>query len=216
MGAPSKEGVALRADVEQAVLAAAEKLGAEAGIDTAGIVRHFSGRGAADSTLFRWCREIIKSGKPGQHVAKQVKRAADRRVARSAAYPEAAAAEVRAELAATLPAVVRVDDVLGGAAGGKVVGVIDRLQRLMADLEMLIAHAKTEDGKVRNARLLGTSLEQMRRCLETGVRLHQAMRETDQVDRLQNAIIDAIAEESPELAARVYLKIDAIAANWGG
>jgi hypothetical protein len=216
MGAPSKEGAALRAEVEQAVLAAAEKLGAETGIDTAGIVRQFSGRGAADSTLFRWCREIIKSGKPGQHVVKQVKRAADRRVARSAADPEAATAEVRAELASTLPAVVRVDDVLGGAAGGKVVGVIDRLQRLMTDLEMLIAYAKTDEGKVRNARLLGTSLEQMRRCLETGVRLHQAMREVDEVDRLQKAVIDAIAEESPDLARRIYLKIDAIAASWGG
>jgi hypothetical protein len=216
MGAPSKEGAALRAEVEQAVLAAAEKLGAEAGIDTAGIVRHFGGRGVADSTLFRWCREIIKSGKPGQHVAKQVKRAADRRVARSAADPETAAAEVRADLASTLPAVVRVDDVLGGAAGGKVVGVIERLQVVMTDIEMLIRHAKTDDGKVRNARLLGTSLEQMRRCLETGVRLHQAMRETDQVDRLQNAILDAIAEEAPDLAVRIYRKLDGIAAGWGG
>jgi hypothetical protein len=56
----------------------------------------------------------------------------------------------------------------------------------------------------------------MRRCLETGVRLHQAMREVDEVDRLQKAIIDAIAEESPDLARRIYLKIDAIAASWGG
>jgi hypothetical protein len=214
MTAPSKEGTALRAEVELAVLAGAEKLGVE-GIDAAGIVRQFSGRGVADSTLFRWCREIIQSGKPGQHAVRLVKQAAADRAARVAADP-AAAAEARAELAERLPAVVKVDEVVGGAAGGKVVGVIERLQAIMTDIEMLIRHAKTDDGKVRNSRLLGASLEQMRRCLETGVKLHQAMRGVDEVDRLQEAILDEIGKCDRELQVRVLVRLRAVAENWKG
>src|SRR6185312_5493699 len=141
MGAPSKEGAALRLEVEQAVLAAAEKLGVE-GIDTAGIVRQCTARGVADSTLFRWCREIIQSGKPGQHAARLVKAAAAGRAARS----DDPAASVATELVEKLPIVVKVDEVIGTAAGGKAVGVIERLQGLMVDVEMLIRHAKSEDG----------------------------------------------------------------------
>jgi hypothetical protein len=110
MSAPSPKAAVLRGEVERAVLAAAEKLGVE-GIDTAGIVRQFTGRGVADSTLFRWCREIIKSGKPGQHAAHQVKKAADRRQAK-AGDPSAAAASVVAEATEKLPVALTVDDVL--------------------------------------------------------------------------------------------------------
>jgi hypothetical protein len=215
MGAPSREGVALRAEVERAVLAAAEKLGVEAGIDTAAIVRHFSGRGAADSTLFRWCREIIKSGKPGQHVARQVKRAAERRE-RKAADPAAAAASVAAEVAEKLPVVVSVDDVIGSSSGRKVVTVIERLQTLAADLELLVKHAKNPDGGVRNARLLLQATGEFRKLLETGARIHAAMREADQVDRLHDAILDEIGKCDADLHVRVLLRLQDVAAAWGG
>jgi hypothetical protein len=115
-----------------------------------------------------------------------------------------------------LPAVVRVDDVIGGAAGGRVVGVIERLQRLMTDLELLIRHAKTEDGKVRNAKLLGSSIEGMRRCLETGVKLHQAMRAADEVDRLQNAVLEEIRKCDEDLHVRVLLRLRDLLDKWEG
>jgi hypothetical protein len=94
------------------------------------------------------------------------------------------------------------------AASGKVVGVIERLQRLMADLEMLIRPAKTEDGKVRNAKLLGTSFNQMRRCLEIGVKLHQAMPAADEVDRLQNVVLDEIWKCDEERHVSVVLRLN--------
>jgi hypothetical protein len=81
---------------------------------------------------------------------------------------------------------------------------------------MLIRHAKTDDGKVRNSRLLGASLEQMRRCLETGVKLHQAMRGVDEVDRLQEAILDEIGKCDKELHVRVLVRLRAVAENWRG
>jgi hypothetical protein len=215
MPAQTPEAAALRAELEAAVIAAAERIGV-GGLAKAEVVKPFVNRGVHLATLYRWFDAIMASGKPGQRLAKRVKRAAGRRVAKSADDPAAAAAEVRAELAEALPTVVKVDEVLGGAAGGRVVGVIERLQAVMTDIEMLIRHAKTEDGKVRNARLLGTSLEQMRRCLETGVRLHQAMRDAAAVDALQDAIVDEIGKCDAALRERVLLRLQDVAVAWGG
>jgi hypothetical protein len=156
---------------------------------------------------------IVASGKPGQHLAKQVKRAADRRIARSAADPAAAAAAVVAEAKALMPIAPKIEHVIGG---GKTVNVLDRLQGLVDDLEALIKYAKHDDGRVRNARLLASSIEGMRRLLETAMKFHAVLRETAAVDALQNAILDTVAECDPALAERVLRRMDQVAASWGG
>jgi len=42
--------------------------------------------------------------------------------------------------------------------------------------------SKMIEGKVRNSRLLLQSSAELRKCLETGVKLHQAMREVSAID----------------------------------
>ena len=136
-----------------------------------------------------------RSPKPGQVEAKQVKEAADRRAARSGGDPAAAAAEVRAEAAALLPVAPKVEHIVGG---GMTIHVLERLQGLVGDLDALIKHAKNPDGGVRNARLLGSSIEGMRRLLETAMKFHEVLRNAAAINALQNAILDEICKASPE------------------
>jgi hypothetical protein len=212
MGAPTDEAKALKAELEAALLAAIESVGAK-GIVKAAVVKPFLGRGVHQATLYRWFNAIMASGKPGQHVVRKVEKAAARRAARSAADPAAAAAAVVAEAKALMPIAPKIEHVIGA---GKAVNVLDRLQGLVDDLDALIKHAKHDDGRVRNARLLGTSIEGMRRLLETAMKFHAVLRETAAVDALQNAILDTVAECDPALAERVLRKMDHVAAFWGG
>jgi hypothetical protein len=171
-------------------------------------MKRFKDRGVSEATLYRWIDATIASGKPGQAVARKVQEAATARAART----DDPVADVVADVKDRLPVIVRVDDL----GSGNAVNVLDRLARVMGDVELLVQHAKTGDGKVRNARLLLVSSAELRKCLETSVKFYAAMRETAQSDRLQEAILDEIAKASPEVAEAIYRRIDHIAATWMG
>jgi hypothetical protein len=203
---------ALRLELETAVLNAVENIGAD-GLVKATVVKPFLGRGVHQATLYRWFDAIMATGRPGQRAVRKIEKAAERRVARSVADPAAAAAEVVAEARALMPLAPKIEHVLGS---GKTVNVLERLQGLVDDLDALIKYAKTDDGRVRNARLLGASIEGMRRLLETAMKFHAILRETAAVDALQNAILDTVAECDPALAERVLRKMDQVASAWGG
>jgi hypothetical protein len=198
----------MRAELETAVLEAVEKMGPD-GLNKLAIAKPFMARGGKQSTLYRWIDAVLESGKPGQHVARKIKEAVEERAAR---VPDPVA-EVAAEVAVRLPAIVPIE-VVGG--GGKTVNVLERLQRVMADIELLVGHAKTDDGKVRNSRLLLQSSAELRKCLETSVKFYQAMRDVDQVNQLHAAILAEIRKASPEMAEAILRRIDAIAASWAG
>jgi hypothetical protein len=203
----SKEAVALQSEVEAATLAEIERAGVER-FSKASVVRPFLTR-CSQATLYRWINNILAAGKPGQHAVRKVKEAAEARASRTADP----VAEVVEAIRVRLPEVVRIEDV---GAGSTTVGVIQRLEDVIANVEMLVRHAKTDDGKIRNARLMLLALAELRKCLETSVKFYQAMREIDQIDRLHTVILEEIGKQSPELAEQILLRIDAIAGAWSG
>ena len=110
MGAMSKASAALHAEVRNAIMAEVEQIGAD-GINAAGIVARFVGRGVSERQLYRWINQIMSSGQPGQHIARKIKQAAAERSAR-VPDPAEAAAEVAAEARELLPARVSPDDIV--------------------------------------------------------------------------------------------------------
>jgi hypothetical protein len=201
------EAAALRVELEAAVMAEVERVGPDA-FRRRAVVAPFVTRGVPQTTAYRWVNEVLGSGRPGQHIARRVKASAAERAAR-ASDP---AADAAAEVAAKLPVRARVEDVMGGAS----IPIVEKLRVAMTDVERVIAHAKTEDGKVRNARLLLQATENLRRCLETGLRIAEAMRDLDQVDRFHAAIVEEIEKIDPVLAERVVLRLGQISEQWGG
>jgi hypothetical protein len=96
------------------------------------------------------------------------------------------------------------------------VHLIKELEIVVADLKAVVAHAKTPDGKPRNARLLLMASDRVRASMETALKIHQAMRDIDQVDGLLSAIIEEIGRESPEVKERILRRIAALAPRYGG
>jgi hypothetical protein len=72
-----------------------------------------------------------------------------------------------------------------------------------------MTHARTDDGKVRNARLLLAASEHLRRCIETAAKITDTLMRADKVERYHTAIIEEIAAE------RILLHISRLTAAWG-
>lgn len=197
----------LRPEVEAAVLAELERVGPEA-FNKAALVARFEGRGASRATLYRWVDGPLKSGAAGQHLARKVKAAANQRAART----DDPAADAAREAVAKLPVPVRVDDI----ASSGTLPVIEKLNECIRTAEQVMAYARTDEGKVRNAKMLLAASEHLRRALDTATRLYEAMREVNQVDRFHAAIMEAIAQESPEAAERLVTRLSQLATQWGG
>lgn len=102
MGSMPVASAALHAELHDALMAEVSRVGPE-GVNKAGVVAKFSGRGVSERTLFRWCAEVMDGGEPGQTLARKVKSAAAERAARLP-DPAEAAVEVAAEARAMLPA----------------------------------------------------------------------------------------------------------------
>lgn len=112
----------------------------------------------------------------------------------------------------TMPVVARLEDITGTPT----IKVIERLNQAIDAMDQLMAHARSEDGKVRNAKLLLGAADKLRSCLDTAVRIQQAMRSVDEVDRLHAAMIAEIAKCDPVLAERVIRAMRAVSSRWSG
>lgn len=197
----------LQAEVEAAVLAELERVG-PADFNRAEIFRQFEDRNVARSTVYRWVDGVLKSGRGGAHLTKVVKKAAEKRAKRS---PDPAADAAREVVEEVLPPIPKPTD-FGGAG---VVPMVDRLSACIKVAEELMAHARTEDGKPRNAKLLLNASDHLRRSVETVVRLQEAMMQVMHVERFHEAVFQVLREEKPELVERVLLRLRQINAQYG-
>lgn len=206
MGAMTAEAAALRGEFEKAVLKEMARTGADKFQGDA-VVKAFSGR-VARTTAYRWLRETIASGKPGQAITRKVKRAAAARAKRT---PDPAAAAA-AEIVERLPVRASPSELLGN----KTIPVLDKLRQCMATADELMAYARTPEGLVRNSGLLLKASEHLRRTVESATRLYEALRQVDQVDRLHDIILDEIGKLSPERAEAIVVRLGQVATEWGG
>ncbi len=191
------------------MLAELERVGPEA-FNKAEIARQFEGRGAGRSSIYRWIDGVLKSGKAGQHVARKVKEAVQKRAERR---PDAPAEEAAKAAVAALPAVVRVEDIAGN---GGTIQVVELLNKAIQSVEGVLKAAHTEDGKPRNGKMILSAVEVLRRCLDTSVTLYEAMRSVNDYDRFHAMILEEVAKESPETAERIVMRLRQVATNWGG
>ena len=99
--------------------------------------------------------------------------------------------------------------------GSQTIPVLDKLRQCVQVADDLMAYARHEDGKPRNAKLLLGASEHLRKSLETATRLYEALRQVDAVDRMHDAIMQEISAESPELAERIVLRLGQVVARFG-
>ena len=190
--------VALRGEVEAALLAELERVG-PAGLRQADLVRRFEGRGASSRSLFRWTGELLKSGRAAQHLSQRMRAAVDER-AELTNEPSAAAAS---EVVAALPRPITLDEI----AGSGPINIRSRLQECFDTARQVAEHARTPGGAVRNAWLLLSASELTRRSIETAIRVRHSLQSLEATDRFHQAVLDILAQESPELVQRVLARV---------
>ena len=194
----------LRREVELAVLEAVKAAGPAGKINRAAIVRLFTDRGISRSQCFAWIAASLEDHDAG------APRLADASVASPPpAPPTDAAAEAEAVAGTVVPA-----DVVPGAAG-RSLPILEHLQRTIEDVLRVRSVAYHADGRVRNSRMVLKAAEEMRKSLETVVKLQAAMNDAAALERFHGAILDVIRQESPDLAQRVMRRLDDLAMRWG-
>jgi hypothetical protein len=206
LAAINPAAAALKSEVKVAILAEAERVGVD-GLKRVAIMKRFAGRGVSEATLYRWIDSILAGGMADQHMARVIEAAAAERIARDPEPGRSIAAEVRTKL----PTAPKVEHI----ATAGVIPVIERLDICLAAADQLMAHSRTEEGKVRNSKLLLASSEHLRRCIETAAKITDTLMRGEKVERYHAAIIEEIAKESPLLAERVLMRISQLTNAWG-
>jgi hypothetical protein len=196
----------LRAQFEAAVLEALERVGPEMP-DRGAVIQPFHGQGVSLRTLYRWAADYIDSGRAGQALAGRVAEASAARAAR-VSDPAADAAREAVE---TLPKLVTVETISGTGS----ISVMLHLQEAIQAAQQVMKHAKTPEGAVRNAKLLLSASTSLRQCLDTALRIFEAMHSISEIEKFHSAIFDALRAESPELAERVVQRLRHLTTQWG-
>lgn len=193
----------LRREVELAVLDAVKAAGPGGKVNRAAIWRDFDGKGVSRSTCFAWIAASLEDRDAG------APRLADAAVAPP---PPAAPTNATAEAEAVAAAVVPVEH---GGTAGRSLPILQHLQQTIEDVLRVRSVAYHADGRVRNSRMVLKAAEEMRKSLETVVKLQAAMNDAAALERFHGAILDVIRQESPELAQRVMRRLDELAMRWG-
>jgi hypothetical protein len=194
----------LRIEVETAVLDRLERAGPKA--EMGELVQSFAGRGASRPTLYRWVAGIVKTGRGGAHLTAKLRDAAAARAARTSDPARDAADEIET----SLPTLGRSGDVLGGG----VLEIMEKLHVCMGLAEGIITKTRNPDGSIRLVKTALAASEHIRRCLETSVRVADAIRQISRIDAFHASIIDEIALESPECAERILVRLKQFHVSW--
>jgi transposase-like protein len=186
----------LRGRVESAAAAAFARDGDA--MSSVALVKQFSGMGASQATLYRWVRAAIQRGLGSAHVSTP-----PLAMAVSDAAPVGVAVPARW---AKPPAQVPV--------GNPMPPVLEQLEQCITAAQRVMAYASNADGTVRNSKLLLNASENLRRAVETSVKLHDAVMDVLAVERFHQAVFDVLRDQSPALAEAVVVRLRDLNAEW--
>ena len=210
----------LRREVEAAVLEAMRASAASGkALNRSAIHRQFEGR-AARSTIFDWiARFIEETSARATRVDPAYRRAGVVVIdAAKAVEDTSTTPPPRAEPAAE--PVVEGEVVPAGDVPASPMAaawpILDHLKQVVDDVLRVRGIAFHADGRVKNSRMVLKAAEEMRRSLETIVKLQQVMNDVAGLERFHAAIIEVIRQEDAALAQRVLRKMDELALKWGG
>ncbi|MCB5944253.1 hypothetical protein [Acidocella sp. KAb 2-4] len=211
---PAFSKSAVRLEVQQAALAAARVTGWKH-VDRASLVARFIDR-APQSSIYRWIAEAKKQ--PLARTPKEMltdARSGDAgtvgsvvREIQERVVPPSAAARVPPPLPLALP-LPTLDE-----TAAAVVPVMALVCQCIQAGQDVIAKARGVDGEVRNARLLLQAAENLRRSLETAVKLQEAIQDGAEVDEFHRVVLAEVAKADPATAARIRTRLLEVNASY--
>ena len=203
----------LRLEVEAAAVAELERVGPTA-FRRETIVRRFSGCGAAPATLYRWIQRAVDFGKVGAVIAAKVRKIALERASEPALPPPLDPGMTDAmglAVVAAMPRRLGPGDI---ASGGGMIAVARELQSCIGLGQQIIKQSIMPDGTLRLTKTALAASENTRRCLETSVRMAEALRDITKVTEFHDAVVEEIAKEAPACAERVLGRLYHLTSNY--
>jgi hypothetical protein len=94
--------------------------------------------------------------------------------------------------------------------------VMDKIRVCINAAHEVMEKSRNADGSVRNAKLMLMASEQLRRSLDTAVKLQEAISDGLQIERFHQTIMDEIRKIDPDVARSIVAKLNEINANWSG
>jgi hypothetical protein len=238
------ETMVIKREFVDALLAAID-LSGQKKVNQSAIITKFEARGISKPTLYRWAQAVFKSGAAGQAIRQGVvkraakakhqamsteKRSTKRRLAREAKPQKPPTPrkgigqfQPRRAFRGLLPPNLTIDEASAGVWPGSGAGrqrnghmtVREWLENCIVTAEQVMEFARTQDGGVRNAKLLLTASEHLRRSIATACEQHEAMMNTMQIERFHEAMIDEIGKVDRPTAERIINRLQAIQSDWG-
>ena len=98
--------------------------------------------------------------------------------------------------------------------GGGIGKVMAKLERAIDTVDHCITYAYGENGKIRNPRMALAASDGLRRCLETTLKLHEAVDNVQAVQRFMDEIMAALRDVTPDVAATVVERLRGVTARW--
>jgi hypothetical protein len=196
----------LKAEVYKAAIAAARITG-WAALDRPALVAAFKGQ-VPRSTMYRWLSEI--DGAPLDRTTAEMIRDA-----RAGGRPQAesVAGEVQARAAAIFPKMPSLEECVAAVTPAH---VIDKLHKCLTAAEDVMDRSRDSAGAVRNSKMLLLAAEQLRRSLDTAVKLQEAISDGLQIEQFHATIMEEIAKIDPAVAGRIAARLLEVNAIWGG
>ncbi len=110
-----------------------------------------------------------------------------------------------------MPVVPNIDET---AAAIMPIPVMEKIRAVLAAAEDVMRKARGEGGIVRNAKLLLTAAENLRRGLDTAVKLQEMIMDGMEVDRFHAVCMEEIARCDPATAQRIVRRLQDVNSAW--
>jgi hypothetical protein len=209
----------VRTEAEEFIRSEIERVGI-AGLDGAGITRRFVAKGASRARVQAWITEAKREAAAGPSATDRASVAAATAVEeaeiREATMDQAAA---RAAMLDRLPPRAELDAIEDSISATSMLpasteAILDRLQRTMDTCSLVLAHAHTPEGKLRNPRMALQAADTLRRCLETALKLYDKLDAIRIVERFMKEMLDEIRPLSPETAKAIVHRLQKVQRRW--
>lgn len=92
--------------------------------------------------------------------------------------------------------------------------VMSKIERAIDTVDQCIDFSYGANGQLRNPRMALAAADGLRRCLETALKLHEAVDNVQALQRFMDEIMAALREVSPEVAAVVVERLQGVTGRW--
>jgi len=163
----------------------------------------------AKPTFYRWVNKIHSSGVPGQNAIRKARK----RVKHKTKKEDIKTVHQQAALAVVeqLPTPPTVHETHGMSLDQVAV----ELNRCIDNANKVVEYAKREDGQVRNAKLLLTASEHLRRTIETSARLMEMLWDIKRTEQFHQAIFRRLKERDPAFVELILNDLKQLNIDWG-